>query len=176
MIKKIIVVASDRNGNIDVADRIVVEAAEHGPQLAALMVTYPSTHGVSTWLSAICKKVHAVGGQACYMDGANPHRAGRADQPGLHGADVCHMNLVDGDLFCILHGGGGPGMGPIAVARHLAPYLPNHPCDGSADGHAGALGASAAPYGGALISTTSWMYIRMMAPVPASPRPRKSRS
>ncbi|MEZ5658821.1 MAG: aminomethyl-transferring glycine dehydrogenase [Burkholderiaceae bacterium] len=155
---RIVVVACDARGNIDLAD-LDRKLAEHGPQVAALMVTYPSTHGVfEASIRDVCAKVHAVGGQV-YMDGANLNAQAGLTSPGHIGADVCHMNLHK--TFCIPHGGGGPGMGPIAVAEHLAPYLPTHPC---AAGHDDGVPrtVSAAPYGSALISTISWMYIRMM--------------
>jgi glycine dehydrogenase len=145
---KIIVVACDSQGNIDMAD-LKAKLAEHGTNTAALMVTYPSTHGVfeATIVDA-CALVHAAGGQV-YMDGANLNAQAGLTKPGLIGADVCHMNLHK--TFCIPHGGGGPGMGPIAVAKHLAPHLPDD--ENSVSG---------APLGSALITTISWMYIRMM--------------
>ncbi|MGD9944890.1 MAG: aminomethyl-transferring glycine dehydrogenase [Burkholderiaceae bacterium] len=169
---RIVVVACDDQGNIDVAD-LDRKLAEHGPRVAALMVTYPSTHGVfEASIIEICRKVHEAGGQV-YMDGANLNAQAGLTKPGLIGADVCHMNLHK--TFCIPHGGGGPGMGPIAVAAHLAPFLPAPPfpsAGGSAGPAAGAAAAggaarpassvSAAPFGSALITTISWMYIRMM--------------
>jgi glycine dehydrogenase len=152
---KIVVVACDQNGNIDLND-LSAKIAEHGPRLSALMVTYPSTHGVfEAEIREICAQVHAVGGQV-YMDGANLNAQAGLTQPGQIGADVCHMNLHK--TFCIPHGGGGPGMGPIAVAAHLAPYLNVDPFR-SADA---ANSVSAAPVGSALITTISYMYIRMM--------------
>jgi len=152
---KIVVVACDANGNIDLAD-LAAKIAEHGPQLSALMVTYPSTHGVfESAIQEVCAQVHAAGGQV-YMDGANLNAQAGLTQPGQIGADVCHMNLHK--TFCIPHGGGGPGMGPIAVAAHLAPYLNAHPFY-EADA---ANSVSAAPVGSALITTISYMYIRMM--------------
>jgi glycine dehydrogenase len=152
---KIVVVACDEAGNIDTADlRAKIDA--HRERLCALMVTYPSTHGVfEAAIRDICAWVHEAGGQV-YMDGANLNAQAGLTQPALIGADVCHMNLHK--TFCIPHGGGGPGMGPIAVAAHLAPFLPDDPF-GSGAGNGS---VSAAPFGSALITTISWMYIRMM--------------
>ncbi len=151
----IVVVGCDVQGNIDLAD-LQVKIEQHAANLCALMVTYPSTHGVfEASIEAICAKVHAAGGQV-YMDGANLNAQAGLTQPALIGADVCHMNLHK--TFCIPHGGGGPGMGPIAVAQHLAPFLNDHPY-ASADN---ANSVSAAPFGSALIATISYMYIRMM--------------
>ena len=142
---RIVVVGCDSHGNVDTAD-LERKIAEHGPRVAALMITYPSTHGVfEEAIVQICKQVHAAGGQV-YMDGANLNALAGLAKPALIGADVCHINLHK--TFCIPHGGGGPGMGPIAVAAHLADHLPQH--------------VSAAPYGSALILPISWMYIRMM--------------
>ena len=155
---KIVVVACDAQGNIDIADlRARIDA--HRNQLCALMVTYPSTHGVfESAIRDICAWVHEAGGQV-YMDGANLNAQAGLTQPALIGADVCHMNLHK--TFCIPHGGGGPGMGPIAVAAHLAPFLPDDPFKSGV--HGGPSGSvSAAPFGSALITTISWMYIRMM--------------
>ncbi|MFZ4502265.1 MAG: aminomethyl-transferring glycine dehydrogenase, partial [Burkholderiaceae bacterium] len=151
---KIVVVACDSQGNVDIADlRAKIEA--HRDQLSSLMVTYPSTHGVfESAIKDICKMVHDAGGQV-YMDGANLNAQAGLTRPGDIGADVCHMNLHK--TFCIPHGGGGPGMGPIAVAKHLAPFLSVDPyLDGKANS------VSSAPFGSALITTISWMYIRMM--------------
>jgi len=142
---RIVVVGCDSHGNVDTAD-LERKIAEHGPRVAALMITYPSTHGVfEEAIVQICKQVHDAGGQV-YMDGANLNALAGLAKPALIGADVCHINLHK--TFCIPHGGGGPGMGPIAVAAHLADHLPKH--------------VSAAPYGSALILPISWMYIRMM--------------
>ena len=155
---KIVVVACDAQGNIDIADlRARIDA--HRNQLCALMVTYPSTHGVfESAIRDICAWVHEAGGQV-YMDGANLNAQAGLTQPALIGADVCHMNLHK--TFCFPHGGGGPGMGPIAVAAHLAPFLPDDPFKSGV--HGGPSGSvSAAPFGSALITTISWMYIRMM--------------
>jgi glycine dehydrogenase len=152
---RIVVVACDANGNIDVAD-LKAKTEAHRERLAALMVTYPSTHGVfEAAIKEVCAIVHAAGGQV-YMDGANLNAQAGLTRPGDIGADVCHMNLHK--TFCIPHGGGGPGMGPIAVAAHLAPFLASDPF---AQPDA-ANSVSAAPYGSALITTISWMYIRMM--------------
>jgi glycine dehydrogenase len=158
---KIVVVACDDQGNIDLGD-LSEKIARHGKNLAALMVTYPSTHGVfEANIGQVCEQIHDAGGQV-YMDGANLNAQAGLTSPGHIGADVCHMNLHK--TFCIPHGGGGPGMGPIAVASHLAPFLPTHPFTNgvaSANAESGDT-VSAAPFGSALISTISWMYIRMM--------------
>ncbi len=159
---KVVPVACDANGNIDVAD-LTAKAAAHGPDLAALMVTYPSTHGVfESSIKDICAAIHAHGGQV-YMDGANMNAQVGLTSPGHIGADVCHLNLHK--TFCIPHGGGGPGMGPIGVAKHLTPFLPGHVMAGSGVPGLGSGGAvSAAPFGSASILVISWMYIRMMGP------------
>jgi len=155
---KVVVVACDERGNVDLGD-LTRKAEEHRDDLAALMVTYPSTHGVfEEDIRAICDVVHRNGGQV-YMDGANMNAQVGLCRPGDIGADVCHLNLHK--TFCIPHGGGGPGMGPIAVAAHLAPFLPRHAVveTGGAQG----IGAvSAAPWGSASILLISWAYIRMM--------------
>jgi glycine dehydrogenase len=158
---KVVPVACDANGNIDLTD-LRAKAATHARELAALMVTYPSTHGVfESAIKDICATIHASGGQV-YMDGANMNAQVGLTSPGHIGADVCHLNLHK--TFCIPHGGGGPGMGPIGVARHLVPFLPGHPVV-SSNPDAAAIGAvSAAPYGSASILVISWMYIRMMGP------------
>ena len=155
---KVVVVATAENGNIDVED-LRRKAAEHASDLAALMVTYPSTHGVfEESIREVCEIIHAHGGQV-YMDGANMNAQVGLTSPAEIGADVCHLNLHK--TFCIPHGGGGPGMGPIGVAEHLAPYLPTHPV--VAIGAEGAIGpVSAAPWGSASILPISWMYIFMM--------------
>jgi len=159
---KVVAVACDANGNIDVAD-LKAKAAEHAANLAALMVTYPSTHGVfETSIRTICKVIHDHGGQV-YMDGANMNAQVGLTSPGRIGADVCHLNLHK--TFCIPHGGGGPGMGPIGVAKHLVSFLPGHvvvPPSGSQLGRVGAV--SSAPWGSASILVISWMFIRMMGP------------
>ena len=145
---RIVVVACDASGNVDLAD-LERKIAAHAGRIAALMITYPSTHGVfEEAIVRICERVHAAGGQV-YMDGANLNALAGLAKPALIGADVCHINLHK--TFCIPHGGGGPGMGPIAVAAHLADFLPEK-----------ATPVSAAPYGSALILPIPWMYIRMM--------------
>jgi glycine dehydrogenase len=159
----VVPVACDANGNIDVAD-LKAKAAQHGANLAALMVTYPSTHGVfETSIRDICQTIHAHGGQV-YMDGANMNAQVGLTSPGHIGADVCHLNLHK--TFCIPHGGGGPGMGPIGVAKHLVEFLPSHPVvplhHDTGGHHMGAV--SSAPWGSASILVISWMYIRMMGP------------
>ncbi len=157
----VVPVACDASGNIDVAD-LKAKAEQHAANLSALMVTYPSTHGVfETAIRDICKIVHAAGGQV-YMDGANMNAQVGLTSPGFIGADVCHLNLHK--TFCIPHGGGGPGVGPIGVAKHLVPFLPGHAVAAPAIASPGtAIGAvSAAPYGSASILVITWMYIRMM--------------
>ena len=154
----ITVVECDAAGNIDVQD-LRKKVAETGDRLAALMVTYPSTHGVFEGaIKEICAIVHQQGGQV-YMDGANLNAQVGLCRPGDIGADVCHMNLHK--TFCIPHGGGGPGMGPIGVAAHLAPYLPSHPIVPNA-GPEGIGAISAAPWGSASILVIPWVYISMM--------------
>src|SRR5213076_1619047 len=155
---KVVAIATLKYGDIDLAD-LRAKADAHARDLAALMVTYPSTHGVfEPTIREICEIVHAHGGQV-YMDGANMNAQVGLCRPGDIGADVCHLNLHK--TFCIPHGGGGPGMGPIGVAAHLAPFLPDHPV--IALGHAQSLGTiSAAPWGSPSILPISWMYIRMM--------------
>jgi glycine dehydrogenase len=156
---KIVVTACDRNGNIDLDD-LRAKATQHADNLAALMVTYPSTHGVfEAEIRDICGIIHANGGQV-YMDGANLNAQLGLTSPGVIGADVCHLNLHK--TFCIPHGGGGPGIGPIAVAAHLAPYLPNHPFRTDAGPATGIGPVSAAPFGSAGILPISYAYIRMM--------------
>jgi glycine dehydrogenase len=156
---KVVVVACDSQGNVDLAD-LQKKVTQHADRLAALMVTYPSTHGVfEADIKKICERVHAAGGQV-YMDGANLNALAGLARPADLGADVCHINLHK--TFCIPHGGGGPGMGPIGVAAHLAPHLPTHPVV-PAPGRSPENGTvSASPYGSPLIVTISWMYLRMM--------------
>ncbi len=155
---KVVVVACRENGDVDIDD-LRAKALEHQNNLAALMVTYPSTHGVfEEGITEICSIVHAHGGQV-YMDGANMNAMVGLCRPADIGADVCHLNLHK--TFCIPHGGGGPGMGPIAVAAHLKPYLPGHPVTGEG-GHNAIGPVSAASHGSALILTIPWAYIRMM--------------
>ncbi|NUN47996.1 MAG: aminomethyl-transferring glycine dehydrogenase [Candidatus Brocadiae bacterium] len=154
----VVVVECDDDGNINVED-LLSKCREHAANLACLMVTYPSTHGVfEEDISEICRCIHDHGGQV-YMDGANMNAQVGLTNPGLIGADVCHLNLHK--TFCIPHGGGGPGMGPICVRKHLAPFLPGHPlarCGGER-----AIGpVSAAPWGSASILPISWAYIAMM--------------
>ena len=156
---QVVVVACDAKGNVDVAD-LQAKADKHKDKLAALMITYPSTHGVfEAGIREICAIVHAAGGQV-YMDGANLNAQAGLSRPGDIGADVVHINLHK--TFCIPHGGGGPGMGPIGVASHLAPYLPGHPAVPASHEKNATGTVSAAPYGSALIVTISWMYVRMM--------------
>ncbi|MGJ6965329.1 aminomethyl-transferring glycine dehydrogenase [Streptosporangium sp. G11] len=152
---RVAVVACDDKGNVDVDD-LVAKIGKHRDQLAAIMVTYPSTHGVyEETIVRICELVHEAGGQV-YVDGANLNALVGLARPGEFGADVSHLNLHK--TFCIPHGGGGPGVGPVAVRAHLADYLPGHPLrEGSAVGP-----VSAAPYGSAGILPISWAYIRMM--------------
>jgi glycine dehydrogenase len=159
---QVVAVACDAAGNIDLAD-LEAKVSSHAAELAALMVTYPSTHGVfETGIRRICQLVHDHGGQV-YLDGANLNAQVGLCKPGLYGADVCHLNLHK--TFCIPHGGGGPGVGPIGVAAHLVPFLPGHPLavGGAAPAGDQAIGpVSAAPWGSAGILPISWMYIRMM--------------
>jgi glycine dehydrogenase len=155
---KVVVVACDANGNIDLAD-LERKCAEHAADLSCVMVTYPSTHGVfEEGIKALCKVVHEHGGQV-YMDGANFNAQLGLCKPGEFGADVCHLNLHK--TFCIPHGGGGPGMGPICCAPHLVPFLPGHVTGGL--GGARSIGpVAAAPYGSPSILTIPYMYITMM--------------
>ena len=155
---RVVVVASDAKGNIDVDD-LRAKASANAENLAALMVTYPSTHGVfESSIREICDIVHEHGGQV-YMDGANMNAQVGLCSPGDLGADVCHLNLHK--TFCIPHGGGGPGMGPIGVAKHLVPFLPGHPVVQLKGKHeVGAV--SAAPWGSASILPISHAYIRLM--------------
>ena len=154
---QVVVVASMPDGTIDVAD-LRKKAEQHRHSLAALMVTYPSTHGVfEEGIREVCEIVHAAGGQV-YMDGANMNAQVGLTRPAAIGADVCHLNLHK--TFCIPHGGGGPGMGPIAVKEHLAPYLPGHPLAAAGAQPVGPV--SAAPWGSASILPISFAYIAMM--------------
>jgi len=155
---KVVVTRTDDNGNIDIDD-LRAKAEQHKDDLAALMVTYPSTHGVfEESIKEICDIIHAYGGQV-YMDGANMNAQVGLTSPGEIGADVCHLNLHK--TFCIPHGGGGPGMGPIGVAEHLAPFLPSHPVVHTG-GSQGIGAVSAAPWGSASILPISWVYIFLM--------------
>ena len=154
---KVVAIKCDREGNIDIAD-LKAKAEKHQANLAALMVTYPSTHGVfEAGIDDICAIVHQYGGQV-YMDGANMNAQVGLCRPGDFGADVCHLNLHK--TFCIPHGGGGPGVGPIGVMPHLVPFLPATPTTPSDARPIGAI--SAAPWGSASILVISWMYIAMM--------------
>jgi glycine dehydrogenase len=157
---KVVPVKCDANGNVMVSD-LQAKAEQHKDRLAALMITYPSTHGVfEEAIKEICAIVHAHGGQV-YMDGANMNAQVGLCRPGDIGADVCHLNLHK--TFCIPHGGGGPGMGPICVAKHLAPFLPGHPVVAPASSGPQATGAvSAAPYGSPSILVIPWVYIALM--------------
>ena len=152
---EVVVVGCDADGNVDLAD-LRAKAERHADRLACIMVTYPSTHGVfETAIREICEIVHVCGGQV-YLDGANLNAMVGLARPGEFGADVSHLNLHK--TFCIPHGGGGPGMGPIGVKAHLAPFLPGHPENGES-----AVGpVSAAPFGSASILPISWMYLAMM--------------
>jgi len=155
---KVVVVNCDKDGNVDLED-LTKKAEEHSSNLAALMVTYPSTHGVfEEHIKDICEVIHKHGGQV-YMDGANLNALVGLAKPGKFGPDVCHMNLHK--TFCIPHGGGGPGMGPIGVSKHLEPFLPNHVLINSGP-KTGMGSVSAAPWGSASILPISWMYIKMM--------------
>ena len=155
---KVVPVACDERGNVDLAD-LAAKAEQHADRLGALMVTYPSTHGVfEEGIVEICERIHAAGGQV-YMDGANMNAQVGLCRPGDFGADVCHLNLHK--TFCIPHGGGGPGMGPIGVAEHLAPFLPGHPVI-PVGGESAAGAVAAAPWGSPSILTISWVYIGLM--------------
>jgi len=157
---RVVPIVCDERGDIDIED-LRKKAAEHADRLAALMVTYPSTHGVfERGIRDVCEVVHEHGGQV-YMDGANMNAQVGLTSPGFIGADVCHLNLHK--TFCIPHGGGGPGMGPIGVAEHLKAFLPTHPVTAPATAGEMAIGPiAAAPYGSPSILPISWMYIAMM--------------
>ncbi len=157
---KVVAVACDDRGNVDITD-LKKKAAENRERLSCIMITYPSTHGVfEEGIVEICNVVHEHGGQV-YMDGANMNAQVGLCRPGDFGPDVCHLNLHK--TFCIPHGGGGPGMGPICVAKHLAPFLPMHPLAWQKRGDTKAIGpVSAAPFGSASILVIPWMYIAMM--------------
>jgi glycine dehydrogenase len=156
---RVVVVGCDKDGNVDLAD-LRAKAAKHADKLAALMITYPSTHGVFEGaIRDICAVVHEAGGQV-YMDGANMNAQVGLTSPAAIGADVCHLNLHK--TFCIPHGGGGPGVGPVGVAAHLVPHLPNHPLRADAGPSTGIGPVSAAPFGSALILPISYAYVRMM--------------
>lgn len=155
---KVVPIGCNERGDIDL-NELRAKAEEHSENLAALMVTYPSTHGVfETEIQTICETIHAHGGQV-YLDGANMNAQVGLCRPGDYGADVCHLNLHK--TFCIPHGGGGPGMGPIGVAPHLVPFLPRHPVI-ETGGEQGIGAVSAAPWGSPSILPISWMFIAMM--------------
>jgi len=155
----VVAVNCDDKGNVEIED-LKAKAAEHAKDLACLMITYPSTHGVfEDGIKEICAAVHQHGGQV-YMDGANMNAQVGLTSPGHIGADVCHLNLHK--TFCIPHGGGGPGMGPIGVAKHLVPFLPGHPLSDALKNLTVVGPVSAAPYGSPSILLISWMYIAMM--------------
>ena len=156
---RVVVVATKDDGTIDLAD-LEAKCEQHSTDLAAIMVTYPSTHGVyEVGVTRLCELVHAHGGQV-YVDGANLNALLGIAKPGEFGGDVSHLNLHK--TFCIPHGGGGPGVGPVAVAAHLAPYLPTHPLHPDPSRRGGIGAVSAAPYGSAGILPIPWAYIRMM--------------
>jgi glycine dehydrogenase len=156
---KVVVVRTGENGDVDVDD-LHAKIDRHREQLAVLMVTYPSTHGVfEDNITDVCAAVHDAGGQV-YVDGANLNALVGLARPGRFGADVSHLNLHK--TFCIPHGGGGPGVGPVAVRAHLAPYLPNHPLQPAAGPETGVGPVSAAPWGSAGILPISWTYVRLM--------------
>ncbi|MDX6561268.1 MAG: glycine dehydrogenase, partial [Gaiellales bacterium] len=158
---RVVVVACDELGNVDLGD-LRARLAEHAEHVAALMITYPSTHGVyEQSVGEICGLVHDAGGQV-YVDGANLNALVGLAQPGQFGADVSHLNLHK--TFCIPHGGGGPGVGPVAVRAHLRRFLPNHPLQPAAGPASGPGPVSAAPWGSASILPISWAYIRLMGP------------
>ena len=154
----VVVIGCDRDGNIDLDD-LNRKLEQYGTKVSCLMITYPSTHGVfETHVQEGCRRVHSVGGQI-YLDGANLNPQVGLTSPGLVGSDVSHLNLHK--TFCIPHGGGGPGVGPIGVAEHLVPFMPGHP-ELPSESPVGPV--SAAPFGSAMILPISWMYIRMMGP------------
>ncbi len=156
---RVVVVSCDQQGNVDIDD-LRAKVAEHARSLAALMITYPSTHGVfEESVGDICELVHEAGGQV-YVDGANLNALVGLARPGKFGADVSHLNLHK--TFCIPHGGGGPGVGPVGVRAHLAPYLPNHPMVAEAGPATGVGPIAGAPWGSAGILPISWAYVRLM--------------
>ncbi len=158
---RVVVIACDDDGNVDVDD-LHARLTEHRDDVAVLMITYPSTHGVyESSVSDICARVHDAGGQV-YVDGANLNALVGLAQPGKFGADVSHLNLHK--TFCIPHGGGGPGVGPVAVRGHLRAFLPNHPMQPAAGPSSGPGPVSAAPWGSAGVLPISWAYIRLMGP------------
>ncbi|HEY3260953.1 MAG TPA: aminomethyl-transferring glycine dehydrogenase [Pseudonocardiaceae bacterium] len=158
---RVVVVRCDDRGNIDLQD-LRARLDQHRGTVAAIMITYPSTHGVyEATVTQVCDLVHQAGGQV-YVDGANLNALLGVARPGAFGADVSHLNLHK--TFCIPHGGGGPGVGPVGVRAHLAPFLPNHPLADSAGPKTGVGPVSAAPWGSASILPISWAYVRMMGP------------
>jgi len=158
---RVVVVACDDDGNVSLDD-LRAKVDEHRDDLAAIMVTYPSTHGVfEAGITELCAMVHDAGGQV-YVDGANLNALVGLAKPGEFGADVSHLNLHK--TFCIPHGGGGPGIGPVAVREHLAPYLPNHPLVAEAGPETGVGPISGAPWGSAGILAIPWTYVRLMGP------------
>jgi glycine dehydrogenase len=158
---RVVVVACDDDGNVSLED-LRTKIAEHRDRLAAIMVTYPSTHGVfEAGITELCELVHEAGGQV-YVDGANLNALVGLAQPGRFGADVSHLNLHK--TFCIPHGGGGPGVGPVAVREHLAAYLPNHPLVAEAGPDSGVGPIAGAPWGSAGILPIPWAYVRLMGP------------
>jgi glycine dehydrogenase len=159
--KVVVVKTAGTEGEIDLSD-LRAKIAEHADEIAAIMLTYPSTHGVfEEHVTAVCEAVHEAGGQV-YVDGANLNAMVGVARPGRFGADVSHLNLHK--TFCIPHGGGGPGVGPIGVRAHLAPYLPNHPLQPLAGPQTSAGASTAAPWGSASILPITWAYIRLMGP------------
>jgi glycine dehydrogenase len=160
-LRVVVVNTSGGQGEIDLDD-LRAKIAQHSDELAAIMVTYPSTHGVfEEHIGEVCALVHDAGGQV-YVDGANLNAMVGLARPGRFGADVSHLNLHK--TFCIPHGGGGPGVGPVAVRGHLAPYLPNHPLQPLAGPESGPGAVAAAPWGSASILPITWAYIRLMGP------------
>jgi glycine dehydrogenase len=160
-LRVVVVKTGGEQGEIDLAD-LKAKIAEHADDLAAIMVTYPSTNGIfEEHISEVCELVHEAGGQV-YVDGANLNAMVGVARPGRFGADVSHLNLHK--TFCIPHGGGGPGVGPIGVRAHLAPYLPNHPLQPAAGPETGSGAIAAAPWGSASILPITWAYLRLMGP------------
>jgi glycine dehydrogenase len=157
----VVVATSGDEGEVDLAD-LKAKIAQHADRLAAIMVTYPSTHGVfEDHITEVCELVHNSGGQV-YVDGANLNAMVGLARPGAFGADVSHLNLHK--TFCIPHGGGGPGVGPVAVRAHLAPFLPNHRMQPTAGPVAGPGPVAGAPWGSASILPITWAYLRLMGP------------
>src|SRR5690606_24650913 len=158
---EVVVVATDDRGNVDLVD-LEKKASANAERLAAIMVTYPSTHGVfEPGIDKLCEIVHSHGGQV-YVDGANLNALVGLARPGDFGADIGHLNLHK--TFTIPHGGGGPGVGPVGAMAHLAPFLPNHPLVADAGPETGVGPISAAPWGSAGILPIPWVYIRLMGP------------